>query len=120
MKNYDLAYLSRFFTPHSLSGRFHTNFIFRFGYCALGDQTAADLVGVSLEQVFKWDDGEDIPLPVRKVWLYESGREIPKYTDFENWSFIKGKIITPNGISYTAKQMEVALYYLDEISIRTR
>lgn len=120
MRNYDLSYLSRFFTPHSLSGRFHSNFIFRFGYCGLGDHTAASLVGASLEQIYSWDDGEEIPLSVRKVWLYESGRNMPSYTGFNDWSFRRGKIITPNGVSYTAKQMEVALYNLDEISNRTR
>lgn len=118
MRDYSLSYLSRFFTPHSLSGRFHTNFIFRFGYCGLGDQTSADLAGVSLAQIHSWDDGEDIPLSVRKVWLYESGRSIPSYTGFEDWSFIRGKVTTPNGISYTSKQIEVALYYLDEMSVR--
>ncbi len=118
MRDYSLSYLSRFFTPHSLSGRFHTNFIFRFGYCGLGDQTSADLAGVSLAQVHSWDDGEDIPLSVRKVWLYESGRSIPSYTGFEDWSFIRGKVTTPSGISYTSKQIEVALYYLDEMAVR--
>lgn len=112
MYRHDISSLSRFFKPLERSKRIHRNFIFRFGYCGLGEQKAAELVGVDLEQIYRWDDGCEIPLSVRKVWLYESGRELPGYCGFEGWSFRSGYIIQPSGSSYTLNELNHALYLL--------
>lgn len=108
----DISDLSRFFKPLERSKRIHSNFVFRFGHCGLGEQQAADLVGVDLEQVYRWDDGEEIPLSVRKVWLYESGKELPNYSGFDGWSFRAGCIVQPSGRSFTPNELNHALYLL--------
>ncbi|MEZ8154534.1 hypothetical protein ACED23_26125 [Vibrio splendidus] len=114
MRNADLIEAIKFFTPISKSNRVHSNFVFRFSFCGLSDDKAARSVGVDIEQIHKWDDGEDIPFPVRRVWLLESGREIPEYTGFPGWGFRGGRFYTPDGVSYTDRQIRVALFLLDQ------
>lgn len=91
----------------------HRNFLFRFQYCGLSDEHAAQCVGVTVDQVYAWDDGEELPFSVKRVWMLESGRKLPKMSGFEGWSFRGGRIVTPDGIAYTSRQLSVALYLLD-------
>lgn len=110
----DISNLSRFFKPLVRSDRIHPNFTFRFGFCGIGEVSAASFVGVDIEQIHAWDDGEKIPLSVRKVWLYESGKSFPELVGFDGWSFRAGYLVAPSGKSYSPKEVEVALYLLQE------
>lgn len=114
MRDTDWSHVVKFLTPIKRSERIHPNFVFRFSFCGLGDEQAARSAGVSIEQIHKWDDGEELPFLVRKVWLFESGRELPKFSGFEGWTLKGGRIVTPAGVSYTERQLRVALYHLDE------
>lgn len=118
MRNSRLLDAIKFFTPVSRSERIHSNFVFRLSYCGLSDLKAASCVGVDIEQVYAWDDGEEIPFSVRKVWLYESGRELPEYSGFSEWSFKSGRLSTPDGALYTERQLKVALFLLDQQDVR--
>lgn len=94
--------------------RIHKNAIFRFGFCGFSEATAASIAGVDIGQVCRWDDGiEDIPVAVRRLWMYESGRKLPPMSGFEGWSFRGGRIITPGGLSYTEPQLQRALRMFD-------
>ncbi len=112
----DWSHVVKFLTPITRSKRIHSNFIFRFSYCGLTDEVAARSAGVSIEQIYKWDDGEELPFLVKKVWLLESGRELPFYSGFSGWVFKGGRIVSPTGIAYTERQLRAALYSLDELS----
>lgn len=115
MRRLDFEHAVRFFTPLNRSERIHKNFIYRFSILGLSDQFAADCVGVGLSQVHKWDDGETIPPLVRRVWELESGRRLPKYSGFDNWSFKSGRIVTPDGAPYSEYQVRYALFLLDQL-----
>ncbi|MFL0816175.1 hypothetical protein [Vibrio parahaemolyticus] len=117
MRNVDWNEASRFFSraPFVRSERIHPNFIFRFQHLGLSENLAASSVGVDLDQVHRWDDGEDIPPLVRKVWTFESGRFLPEITGFSNWSFKGGHIVTPDGASYSEPQLRHALFLLDQL-----
>lgn len=117
MRGTDWTEAIKFFTPLSRSKRVHPNFVFRFSYCCLSDEVAASSVGVDIAQLHRWDDGvEDIPFSVRRVWLYESGRELPKSTCFSGWSFKGGRLVNPDGIAYTEREINVALFLLAQQS----
>jgi len=116
MRRLDFEHAVRFFTPLKRSERIHKNFIYRFSVLGLPDDVAASSVGVDLTQVYKWDDGEKIPPLVRRVWEFESGRCLPKYSGFDNWSFKSGRIVTPDGASYSEHQLRYALFLLDQES----
>lgn len=98
--------------PITRSQRYHPNFIFRFSYCGLSDQKAAEYASVDIEQIYSWDDGEKLPDIVKRIWLYESGRKIPTYSGFDGWMFKNGFIVTPDGISYSQNEINVALFLL--------
>ncbi|HCG9432694.1 hypothetical protein AB6H46_23005 [Vibrio alginolyticus] len=116
MRNVDWENAVKFFAPIGKSERIHPNFIFRFQHLGLSEHHAASCVGVDLDQVHRWDDGEDIPPLVRKVWTLESGKYLPAITGFSNWSFKSGHIVTPDGASYTEGQLRHALFLLDQIT----
>ena len=116
MRNSNLIEAIKFFSPLSKSDRVHPNFVFRFSFCGLSDSKAASYVGVNVEQIHKWDDGDKIPFSIRKVWLFESGREISEYSGFSGWGFRGGRLFTPDGTSYTDRQIRIALYLLDQQS----
>lgn len=117
MRELNWKHLSPFFSPAPLvrSKKIHPNFVFRFHHLGLSDQLAASSVDVDLEQVYRWDDGEEIPPLVRKVWSFESGRLVPDFTGFSKWSFKGGRIITPDGAAYTEPQLRHALFLLDQL-----
>ncbi len=115
MRNVDWENAVKFFAPIEKSNRIHPNFIFRFQTLGLTELKAAESVGVDVSQVHKWDDGEEIPSLVRKVWMLESGRFLPQITGFSNWTFKSGRIITPDGADYTEGQLRHALFLLDQV-----
>lgn len=117
MRNLDWDEVSRFVskTPLERSERVHPNFIFRFQHLGLSESHAASSVGVDLEQIHRWDDGEEIPPLVRKVWTFESGRFLPEITGFSGWTFRRGHIVTPDGASYSEVQLRHALFLLDQL-----
>lgn len=92
--------------------KIHRNFIFRFGFCCLSEHEAAQSVCVDINQIYRWDDGEPIPFSVKRVWMLESGRKLPKMTGFEGWSFKGGRIVTPDGAAFTERQLKTALFLL--------
>ena len=114
MRNVDLVEAIKFFSPLSRSNRIHSNFVFRFSYCGLSESLAASSVGVDLEQIHSWDDGEEIPFSVRRVWLFESGRVTPSLSGFPEWVFRGGRVVTPDGAAYTEMQLKLALYHYDQ------
>lgn len=116
MRNVDWENAVKFFAPLQKSNRIHPNFVYRFQHLGLSEHHAASCVGVDLDQVHRWDDGEDIPPLVRKVWALESGRHLPSITGFDKWSFKSGRIVTPDGASYTEGQLRHALFLLDQVT----
>lgn len=116
MRNVDWENAVKFFAPINRSQRIHSNFIFRFQHLGLSEERAAECVGVDISQVHKWDDGEDIPPLVRKVWTFESGLYLPEITGFSKWAFKSGHIVTPDGVSYSEGQLRHALFLLDQVS----
>lgn len=114
MRNLDFENAVKFLKPLKKSNRIHSNFILRFQHLGLTEEHAAKCVNVSVEQVRKWDDGEDIPELVKKVWSLESGRYLPEITGFSKWKFKSGRIITPDGASYNEQQLRYALFLLDQ------
>lgn len=113
MRRLDTKTLSKWLSPPmGRSNRVHSNFVFRFAYCGLSEQFAAECVGVDINQIYKWDDGEEIPFAVKRVWLYESGRAFPRDSGFIDWMFKGGRLVTPEGAAYTERELNVALFLL--------
>ncbi|MDF4657540.1 hypothetical protein P3523_23080, partial [Vibrio parahaemolyticus] len=77
---------------------------------------AAEIACVDLEQVYRWDDGEEMPHIVRRLWTLESGRYLPEVTGVSKWAFKSGHIVTPDGSSYSEGQLRHALFLLDQVS----
>ncbi len=116
MRSADWENAVKFFAPISRSNRIHPNFIFRFQHLALSEHRAAEIACVDLEQIYRWDDGEEIPPIVRRLWTLESGRYLPEVTGFSRWAFKSGHIVTPDGASYSEGQLRHALFLLDQVS----
>lgn len=116
MRDTDWSHVAKFLTPLKRTSKIHSNFVFRFSFCGLSESLAASSVGVSVDQVHCWDDGEFLPEMVRNVWLYESGSKLPISSGFEGFSFSRGRIITPDGAGYTPDQLRYALFLLDQCS----
>lgn len=117
MRKTDWSQAVKFFAPLTRSKKIHSNFVFRFSFCGLSDDIASNSAGVSLEQVYNWDDGETIPESVKRIWLYESGRKLPSFSGFEGFSISRGRFVTPDGGSYTSQQVRHALFLLDQLNI---
>ncbi|MDW1912554.1 hypothetical protein R7Q08_24660, partial [Vibrio sp. 707] len=87
MRSTDWENAVKFFAPISRSSRIHPNFIFRFQHLALSEGRAAEIACVDLDQIHRWDDGEEIPPTTRRLWALESGRYLPDVTGFSKWAF---------------------------------
>ncbi len=118
MRGLDWDRASRFFKPLSRTNKIHPNFVFRFHVCALSEDKAAKFAGVDIEQIHSWDDGQDLPYAVRRLWLLESGRALPEYSGFPQWLFKCGKLSTPEGVLYSERELRVALFLLDQTTTK--
>lgn len=115
MRSVDWENALKFFAPIERSKRIHKNFVYRFQHLGLPDDIAASSVGVDLQQVYSWDDGEEIPFLVKRVWELESRKFTPNQSDFKGWTFAAGRIVTPEGARYTERQLRHALFLFDQL-----